>query len=67
MSKEFMSWDEVEDGFRDALDIDGNIKIGGVELAPSLVLMRCDYIAYREGLNDYADMLSEDYEIEGIL
>lgn len=63
MSKPTIGWDEIEEGFRDALDIDGDLQIGGIYFAPSFVLEKCDYVAYREGLNDYADALSEDYEI----
>lgn len=64
MSRETISWDEIEEGFRDALDLDGDLQIGGIYFAPSFVLEKCDPIAYRVGLTDYADALSEDYDIE---
>jgi hypothetical protein len=66
MAKDFMSWEEAEAGFRDALDCDGTIKIGSLEYLPSYVLEAVDPIAYRIGLSEYADMLSEDYAVEDI-
>lgn len=66
MAKEFMSWAEVEDGFRDALDCDDMVKIGSLEYLPSQVLEAVDPIAFRIGVSEYADMLAEDYAVEGV-
>ena len=66
MAKEFMSWADVEEGFKDALDCDGVIKIGSLSYYPSVVLERTDPIAFRIGLSEYADMLAEDYAVEGV-
>lgn len=66
MAKEFMSWEEVEDGFRDALDCEGVVKIGSLEYLPSQVLEAVDPIAFRIGVSEYADFLAEDYAVEGV-
>ena len=66
MAKEFMSWADVEDGFRDALDCDDMVKIGSLEYLPSQVLEAVDPIAFRIGVSEYADMLAEDYAVEGV-
>ena len=66
MTEQTMSWEEIEEGFRDALDCDGVVKIGGLSYLPSVVLERTDPVAYRIGLNEYADILAEDYIIEGV-
>lgn len=63
--RETMTEDELIAGFNDALDSQGDIKIGGLTYTPSQVLEAVDPIAYRVGLSDYADSLSEDYRIEG--
>ena len=66
MAKEFMSWEDVEEGFRDALDCDDMVKIGSLEYLPSQVLEAVDPIAFRIGVSEYADMLAEDYAVEGV-
>lgn len=66
MAKEFMSWEQVEEGFVDALDCGDMVKIGSLEYLPSYVLEAVDPIAYRIGLSEYADMLAEDYAVEGV-
>ena len=66
MAKEFMSWAEVEDGFRNALDCGDMVKIGSLEYLPSQVLEAVDPIAFRIGVSEYADMLAEDYAVEGV-
>ena len=38
------------------------IKIGGLEVLPSVGLYRIDPIAYRVGMSDYESSLREDYE-----
>jgi hypothetical protein len=66
MAKQFMSWEEVEDGFRDALDCGDMVRIGSLEYYPSIVLEAVDPIAFRIGVSEYADMLAEDYAVEGV-
>lgn len=66
MAKEFMGWSEVEESYIEVLDSEGTVTVGSLEFYPSDILERMDPIAYREGLNDYADMLSEDYAVEGV-
>lgn len=66
MAKEFMSWEDVEEGFRDALDCDGTLKIGSLEYYPSVILEAVDPIAFRIGVSEYADFLAEDYAVEGV-
>ena len=52
--------------FQEALDSEGAVKVAGQEFLPSVILQECDPIAYRTGLNDYADSLERDgYIIEG--
>jgi len=38
------------------------IKIGSLEVLPSVGLYRIDPIAYRVGMSDYENSLREDYE-----
>ena len=66
MAKEVLGWEFVEEGFREALDCDGAVKVGGLQFYPSEILEKLDPIAFREGVNDYADMLAEDYAVEGV-
>jgi hypothetical protein len=49
----------VEDMYREALDEQGDILIGSLSYAPSQVLEAVDPIAYRVGLSDFADFLSD--------
>lgn len=52
--------------FQEMLDSEGEISVAGIKFLPSVILMECDPIAYRTGLNDYADSLEKDgYIIEG--
>ena len=66
MAKEFMSWSEVEEGFKDALDCGDMVRIGSLEYLPSQVLEAVDPIAFRIGVSEYADVLAEDYAVEGV-
>lgn len=52
--------------YEEALDSGEDVKIGTLSYLPSQVLKAVDPIAYRVGLSDYADSLSQDgYEVEG--
>jgi len=58
--------EQLADMFDEALDEAGEIQIGTLSYTPSQVLKSTDPIAYRIGLSDYADYLSNDgYEVEG--
>ena len=57
---------DLEDMFDDMLDEQGEVEVAGSTLYPSRILKACDPVAYRCGLNDYADALIEDgYDVEG--
>jgi len=63
MSRETANWiseDELEESFDDALDQQGEIKIGSLTFYPSQVLRKCDPIAYNIGLDEYADIIAQD-------
>lgn len=47
--------DDYEDQFDDELDESGTVKAGGYSFYPSQILKELDPVAYRCGLNDYAD------------
>ena len=53
--------EDVEESYHEALDEGGPVTIGGLEFWPSRILKELDPIAYRCGLIDYTDSLSEDY------
>jgi hypothetical protein len=46
-------------------EIFGTIKICGYEYRASRALYRVDEIAYREGMNDYENILREAHEEDG--
>lgn len=57
---------QLNDMFQEMLDSEGEVTVAGIKFLPSVILMECDPIAYRTGLNDYADHLDrEGYVIEG--
>lgn len=57
---------QLKEMFQEMLDAEGEISVAGMKFLPSVILMECDPIAYRTGLNDYADSLEKDgYIIEG--
>jgi len=56
----------LNEWFQEMLDAEGEVSVAGMKFLPSVILMECDPIAYRTGLNDYADSLDKDgYIIEG--
>lgn len=56
---------EAENTYDDWLDeAYSELRIGRCRFGPSVVLKKCDPIAYRCGLNDYEDNLSADYKPE---
>ena len=59
--------DDLADQFDECLDAEGSIKVAGCTFYPSQILKACDPIAYRCGLNDFADFEfrkedTEEYE-----
>ena len=57
---------QLKEMFQEMLDAEGEVSVAGMKFLPSVILMECDPIAYRTGLNDYADSLERDgYIIEG--
>lgn len=44
-----------EEAFRDMLDSDGEVKVAGLSFYPSRIIEELDPIAFRCGVNDYAD------------
>jgi hypothetical protein len=65
--QEKLSEQELAEAYNDWLNENyGSFEIGECVLWSSDILKSTDPIAYRVGLNDYADMLLEEgYEIEG--
>lgn len=57
---QWITEDELHDSFDDALDQHDEIKIGSLTFSPSQVLRNCDPIAYRIGVEEYADMIAQD-------
>ena len=47
--------DDYEDQFDELLDESGTVEAGGYSFYPSRILKELDPVAYRCGLNDYAD------------
>ena len=47
--------DDLADQFDECLDEAGSIKVAGCTFYPSQILKECDPVAYRCGLNDFAD------------
>ena len=67
--KDELSPVDVESRFADMLDECYSFdSVGGpfAHMSPSRVLRECDETSYRCGVNDYADSLSKDGEIEYI-
>lgn len=50
--------------FDESLDEEGSIKVAGCTFYPSQILKECDPVAYRCGLNDYADLMFSKEETE---
>ena len=57
---DYVKQDEFDETYDDMLDTDGTVTVGGIEYYPSRILKEIDPIAYRCGLTDYIDALSED-------
>ena len=58
-------WHEAENTYDDWLDeCYSETRIGSCRFDPSIVLKKCDLVAYRSGLNDYTNNLRADYEPE---
>lgn len=56
----------LNEQYQELLDQEGEVEVAGQKFLPSVILMECDPVAYRIGLNDYADSLERDgYIIEG--
>lgn len=56
----------LNEQYQELLDQEGEVEVAGQKFLPSVILMECDPVAYRTGLNDYADSLERDgYIIEG--
>ena len=66
MSETISEYD-LEQMYSDMLDdCYGTVEVAGITFDASSVLKECDPIAYRVGMNDYADSLMEDgYRVEG--
>lgn len=57
--------DDLADQFDECLDGSGDVSIAGYTYAPSYALKSVDPVAYRCGLNDYADsMFDKEYTEE---
>lgn len=56
--------DDMGSLFDECLDEAGSIKVAGYTFYPSQILKECDPIAYRCGLNDYADSMFNKEETE---
>lgn len=54
--------DELTEMYDEALNEQGVITIGALEYSPAHVLQEVDPIAYDVGLNDYYDLVSDEYE-----
>ena len=57
---EWLTEDELHESFDDALDQQEPLRIGSLTFSPSKVLRLCDPIAYRMGVDEYADLLAGD-------
>lgn len=56
-----MTWEELEENFDDMLnDCYPVVKIGYMEYSPADILKSCDPIAYRVGVSEYEDFLTEE-------
>ena len=56
--------DDLSDQFDECLDAEGSIKVAGCTFYPSQILKACDPIAYRCGVNDFADSQFDKGETE---
>ena len=56
--------DDLGSLFDECLDEAGSIEVAGYTFYPSQILKECDPIAYRCGLNDYADSMFNKEETE---
>jgi hypothetical protein len=66
MANTIDSW-ELEERYCDMLDeCYPMVEFGELRYEPSRVLREVDPIAYRVGMNDYADMLISDGDIDGV-
>lgn len=67
MMSETISEYDLEQMYDEMLDdCYGVVEVAGITYDTSRVLKECDPIAYRLGMNDYADSLMEDgYRVEG--
>ncbi len=66
MSKDIITEERAEEMYREMLDDNYPVKIGNLEYNASNVLEEVDPTAYRCGLGDFIDSLTDDYLIEGI-
>ena len=64
MFRERFSDEDIKDMYNESLDEMGDVKIGNLRFSPSEIVNVLDPIAYRTGLNEYEDMLMEDYVYE---
>ena len=56
--------DDLGSFFDESLDEAGSIKVAGCTFYPSQILKECDPVAYRCGLNDFADFAFRKEETE---
>jgi hypothetical protein len=56
--------EDIEEMYKEALDEMGEVKLGNLTFSPSRIIKELDPIAYRVGLNEYEDMLMEDFEYD---
>ena len=64
MFRERFSDEDIEEMYNEALDEMGDVKLGSLTFSPSRIIKELDPVAYRVGLNDYEDMLLEDFEYD---
>lgn len=58
---------QLEGFYQDMLDeCYGTVSVAGMEYATSRVLKEIDSIAYRVGMNDYADSMIQDGDLDGV-
>lgn len=56
--------DDLADQFDECLDGAGSIEVAGCTFYPSQILKACDPVAYRCGLNDFADSYFDKEETD---
>lgn len=64
MFREMYSDEDIEEMYKESLDEMGDVKLGNLTFSPSRIIKELDPVAYRVGLNDYEDMLMEDFEYD---